>query len=55
MTCVTFDGLAPSEVARVLDGVQRRCPRIVSKVFLKLTRILSNSLERTTRQVGASA
>ena len=34
---------------RFLDRVQRRYPRIASKVFLNLTRVLSNSLERTTR------
>jgi CRP-like cAMP-binding protein len=39
---------------RFLDRVQRRYPRIASKVFLNLTRILSNSLERTTRQVVAA-
>jgi hypothetical protein len=39
---------------RFLDRVQRRYPRIASKVFLNLTRILSNSLERTTRQVLAA-
>jgi len=38
-----------------LERVQRRYPRIASKVFLNLTRILSNSLERTTRQVVAAA
>jgi uncharacterized protein len=36
---------------RFLDRVQRRYPRIASKVFLNLTRILSDSLERTTQQV----
>ncbi len=40
---------------RFLDRVQRRYPRIASKVFLNLTRILSNSLERTTQQVVAAA
>lgn len=39
---------------RFLERVQRRYPRIASKVFLNLTRILSNSLERTTRQVLAA-
>jgi hypothetical protein len=39
---------------RFLDRVQRRYPRIASKVFLNLTRILSNSLERTTQQVVAA-
>jgi CRP-like cAMP-binding protein len=39
---------------RFLDRVQRRYPRIASKVFLNLTRVLSNSLERTTRQVVAA-
>ena len=36
---------------RFLDRVQRRYPRIASRVFLNLTRLLSNTLERTTRQV----
>ena len=41
---------------RFLDRVQRRYPRIASKVFLNLTRILSNIVERTTRQIlGAQA
>jgi predicted RND superfamily exporter protein len=40
---------------RFLERVQRRYPRIASKVFLNLTRILSNSLERTTRQVVAAS
>src|SRR5262249_28825967 len=39
---------------RFLDRVQRRYPRIASKVFLNLTRILSNTLERTTQQVVAA-
>jgi predicted RND superfamily exporter protein len=38
-----------------LERVQWRYPRIASKVFLNLTRILSNSLERTTRQVVAAS
>jgi predicted RND superfamily exporter protein len=40
---------------RFLERVQRRYPRIASKVFLNLTRLLSNSLERTTQQVVAAA
>lgn len=40
---------------RFLERVQRRYPRIASKVFLNLTRILSNSLERTTQQIVAAA
>jgi ATP-dependent DNA helicase RecG len=57
----TADVVATSDVEvlavdkRFLERVQRRYPRIASKVFLNLTRILSNSLERTTRQVVAAA
>jgi len=36
---------------RFLDRVQRRYPRIALKVFLNLTRILSDSLERMNRQL----
>jgi hypothetical protein len=34
--------------------VQRRYPRIASKVFLNLTRVLSDRLERTTWQAVAA-
>ena len=56
----TADVVAKSEVEvlavdqRFLERVQRRYPRIASKVFLNLTRLLSNSLERTTQQVVAA-
>jgi hypothetical protein len=56
----TADVLATSDVEvlavdqRFLERVQRRYPRIASKVFLNLTRLLSNTLERTTRQVVAA-
>jgi hypothetical protein len=36
---------------RFLDRIQRRYPRIASKVFLNLTRILSDRLERMTNQL----
>jgi uncharacterized protein len=36
---------------RFLDRIQRRYPRIASKVFLNLTRILSDRLERMTDQL----
>jgi uncharacterized protein len=36
---------------RFLNRIQRRYPRIASKVFLNLTRILSDRLERMTNQV----
>jgi CRP-like cAMP-binding protein len=36
---------------RFLTRIQRRYPRIASKVFLNLTRILSDRLERMTNQV----
>ena len=43
--------LALSE--RFLSRIQKRYPRIAAKVFLNLTRILSDSLQRTTdRYVG---
>ncbi len=35
---------------RFLDRIQRRYPRIASKVFLNLTRIVSDRLERMTEQ-----
>ncbi len=35
---------------RFLDRIQRRYPRIASKVFLNLTRILSDRLQQTTQQ-----
>jgi len=53
----TADVIAKTDVEllavnqRFLERVQRRYPRIASRVFLNLTRILSNTLERTTRQV----
>jgi hypothetical protein len=56
----TADVIAKTDVEvlavdqRFLDRVQRRYPRIASKVFLNLTRVLSNSLERTTRQIVAA-
>jgi len=56
----TADVVATSDVEvlavdqRFLERVQRRYPRIASKVFLNLTRLLSNSLERTTQQVVAA-
>jgi hypothetical protein len=56
----TADVIATSDVEllavdqRFLERVQRRYPRIASKVFLNLTRILSNTVERTTRQVVAA-
>ena len=40
---------------RFLARVQRRYPRIAAKVFLNLTRILSNIIERTTGQVPTQA
>ena len=40
---------------RFLRRIQRRYPRIASKVFLNLTRILSDRLERTTEQFVAAA
>jgi hypothetical protein len=40
---------------RFLDRVQRRYPRIGAKVFLNLTRILSNIIERMTGDVPARA
>jgi hypothetical protein len=53
----TADVIAKTDVEvlaidqRFLERVQRRYPRIASKVFLNLTRLLSNMVERTTRQV----
>jgi len=44
--------------AAFLDRIQRRYPRIAAKVFLNLTRILSDRLENTTDQlmrIGAMA
>ncbi len=52
----TADVVAKDEVEvlavdeRFLDRIQRRYPRIASRVFLNLTRILSDRLERTTRR-----
>ena len=41
---------------RFLARIQRRYPRIASKVFLNLTRILSDQLQATTdRYVAAAA
>ena len=48
------DGEVLAVNQRFLERVQRRYPRIASKVFLNLTRLLSNSLERTTQQVVAA-
>jgi uncharacterized protein len=39
---------------RFLERVQRRYPRIASKVFLNLTRILSNTVERLDRELMAA-
>jgi uncharacterized protein len=39
---------------RFLERIQRRYPRIASKVFLNLTRILSDRLQRTTERVVAA-
>jgi hypothetical protein len=39
---------------RFLERIQRRYPRIASKVFLNLTRILSDRLQRTTDQFVAT-
>jgi hypothetical protein len=39
---------------RLLERIQRRYPRIASKVFLTLTRILSDRVQRTTEQVVAA-
>ncbi len=52
----TADVVAGGEVEvlavdqRFLDRIQRRYPRIASKVFLNLTRIVSDRLERMTEQ-----
>ena len=60
LTVVDSEGHETSDVEvlavdqRFLDRVQRRYPRIASKVFLNLTRLLSNMLERTTQQVVAA-
>jgi CRP-like cAMP-binding protein len=35
---------------RFLDRIQHRYPRIASKVFLNLTRIVSDRLDRMTKQ-----
>ena len=45
----TVEVLAVDE--RFLDRIQRRYPRIASKVFLNLTRILSDRLQRMTERV----
>ena len=39
---------------RFLERIQRRYPRIASKVFLNLTRILSDRLQRMTDQYVAA-
>jgi hypothetical protein len=39
---------------RFLQRIQRRYPRIAARVFLNLTRILSDRLERTTQQFVAA-
>jgi hypothetical protein len=39
---------------RFLDRIQRRYPRIAAKVFLNLTRIVSDRLQRMTQQFVAS-
>src|SRR4030095_4854401 len=57
----TADVIAATDVEvlavnqRFLDRIQRRYPWIASKVFLNLTRILSNTLERTTQEVVSAA
>ncbi len=38
-----------------LDRIQRRYPRIAAKVFLNLTRILSDRLENTTEQLALAS
>jgi uncharacterized protein len=40
---------------RFLDRIQRRYPRIASKVFLNLTRILSDHVERMTNLITTAA
>jgi len=56
----TADVVAATEVEvlavdeRFLQRIQRRYPRIASKVFLNLTKILSDRLERTTSQFVAA-
>jgi CRP-like cAMP-binding protein len=37
---------------RFLERLQRRYPRIAATVFLNLTRILSDYVERTTKQIA---
>jgi CRP-like cAMP-binding protein len=39
---------------RFLDRIQRRYPRIASRVFLNLTKILSDRLQSTTQQFVAA-
>jgi len=39
---------------RFLERLQRRYPRIAATVFLNLTRILSDYVERTTKQIAAA-
>ena len=39
---------------RFLQRVQRRYPRIAARVFLNLTRVLSDRLERTTQHAVAA-
>jgi CRP-like cAMP-binding protein len=39
---------------RFLERLQRRYPRIAATVFLNLTRILSDSVERATKQLAAA-
>jgi predicted RND superfamily exporter protein len=48
----TVEVLAVDET--FLDRIQRRYPRIASRVFLNLTRILSDRVQRTTEQVLAA-
>jgi CRP-like cAMP-binding protein len=38
---------------RFLERIQRRYPRIAARVFLNLTRVLSDSLDRTTQTLVA--
>jgi hypothetical protein len=39
---------------RFLERLQRRYPRIAATVFLNLTRILSDYVERTTERLAAA-
>jgi CRP-like cAMP-binding protein len=53
----TADVVAASDVEvlavdqHFLDRVQRRYPRIASKVFLNLSKILSDKLERSNKRI----